>query len=905
MAVRGVDEKEEKKSYGSVFLLGSALLVVVTLWSFWDDNITRRPWKRYQANFYRLDYQKAKAAYAEEDKKLQADPAYQEQVKKLKAEQESLEKGELAKKLKTLESQEKSATVRFGELDQQVKFIKSELEETWYEHDHALQQGRPVKPYKEKIAELEERKNKLEPDVEKARQERDRIKEEIKKITSGVKELENELSKKTAERDKWLTVIQNATLVQLGPVPLYKIPNIRQVVLNEFDRNTFDQPIARVDRCQTCHTAINRPGFENEPQPFRTHPRREVLLADNAHLPEKFGCTGCHDGQGPAVNSAMKAHGEVRPGEPNYWEHPLLRGPKVQSSCTSCHLNVQTLEDAPLAAEGQRIFEQIGCTGCHLVKGYEDIPKIGPSLKRISAKLDPSWMARWIENPHKFRPRTRMPNFEFKQDEAVAISAFLWSLSKEEGDKWLQEHPMPAGVRDGDTSLAAQGKALVESIGCKGCHGFAEGEFSTTVGKEKDLVPNLKDIAGKVGVRWTYYWVKNPRDYFPQTHMPSLRLTDQETAAITGYLMTLGAKTEPIAGIEERLADQKNIKRGESLTRKYGCFGCHDIQGMEKESRIGVELTTFGSKKLEELFFGNRTDIPHSWDDWTYNKLKTPRTYATDRIEQVMPQFELADEDIKALRTLLAGFQDRKVPSRYVADRGQRVVQVVEGRRLMQQYNCVGCHEIEKRGGFIKRYYEENPALTPPVLTGEGEKVQSPWLFGFIKEPIGLRPWLKLRMPTFQLSDGEVNQLVGYFNGLSKVEIPYAYFDERKIPKEHLDAARVLVTKDYFNCFSCHQQGDRKPEGPVEGWAPDLALARTRLSPTWIVKWLQDPQKVQPGTKMPSFFPGGPDNILGGKDDRQIEALRDYIMSLGRGSPGASVEKTPPKPAAKAKIASR
>ena len=45
--------------------------------------------------------------------------------------------------------------------------------------------------------------------------------------------------------------------------------------------------------------------------------------------------------------------------------------------------------------------------------------------------------------------------------------------------------------------------------------------------------------------------------------------------------------------------------------RKYGCFGCHDIPGMENESRVGVELSTFGSKTLEELFFGNHTDIPH------------------------------------------------------------------------------------------------------------------------------------------------------------------------------------------------------------------------------------------------------------------------------------------------------
>jgi mono/diheme cytochrome c family protein len=300
-----------------------------------------------------------------------------------------------------------------------------------------------------------------------------------------------------------------------------------------------------------------------------------------------------------------------------------------------------------------------------------------------------------------------------------------------------------------------------------------------------------------------------------------------------------------------------------------------------------VELTTFGSKTLEELFFGNRTDIRRSWDDWTFNKLKSPRIYATDRIEQVMPQFDLAEEDIQALRTVLAGFRDRKVPPRYTADRSHRTVQVVEGRRLMHQYNCIGCHEIESRGGFIRKYYEQNPGLAPPVLNGEGEKVQSPWLFGFVKQPIPLRPWLQLRMPTFGLTDEETNLLVAYFNGLSKVEIPYAYFDDRKVPKEHLDAARTLFSRDYFNCLSCHPQGEKKPEGPPEGWAPDLTLARNRLNPNWIIKWLQDPQKVQPGTKMPSFFPGGPDNVLGGKDERQIEALRDYIMSLGKDGSGS------------------
>jgi mono/diheme cytochrome c family protein/predicted nucleic acid-binding Zn-ribbon protein len=901
MAVRGVDEREEKKSYGSVFVLGSALLVVVTFWSFWDDNITRRPWKRYQAQFYRLDYQKAQAAYNAEDQKLHADPAYQEVAKKLTAARNSLANGELKNKLDGLTREQKQADVRFAELDQEVKFLKSELEEAWYDHDHAVQTGESPKPALARIGALNKEKDKLDPELEKARQRRDQLKDQIEKISGSVKGLEDQVVKMTAERDKWVRVMENASsIVKVGETKLFsfrKIPNIKQVVLPEFERNNFDEPVALVDRCQTCHVAINRPGFEKEPQPFRTHPNRELLLADNTHAPEKFGCTACHGGQGAAVNSVKEAHGEVP-----YWETPLLRGAKVQSSCVSCHLDVQPLKDAPLLAQGQRLFEQIGCTGCHLVKGYENIPKIGPSLRRISAKVDPSWMVGWIENPHRFRPRTRMPNFAFKEDEAVAIASYLWSVSKQEGEKWLQDHPPPAGLKDGgDKSLVAQGKELTETIGCKGCHGFAEGEFSTVLGQAKDLVPNLQSIAAKVSSQWIYHWLKNPRGYFAETRMPSLRLSDQEALAITAYLSTLGNKPEPIAKIDARLQDPKNIARGESLIRKYGCFGCHDIPGMEKESRIGVELTTFGSKPLEELFFGNHTDIKETWDDWTYNKLKTPRTYATERVEQVMPQFDLADEDIRALRVVLAGFRDRKIPTRYLADRGSRIVEITEGRRLMHQYNCIGCHEIEGQGGFIRKYYQESPTLAPPVLNGEGEKVQSPWLFSFLKAPVPIRPWLKLRMPTFGFSDQDDHALVAFLNGLSKVENPYVHFDDSKVPPENLDAARKLVSKDYFNCFSCHQQGEKKPEGPQEGWAPDLTLARQRLNPQWIVKWLHDPQKVQPGTKMPSFYPGGPDDVLGGKEDLQIEALRDYIMTLGRG--GTASVSAPA--AAKVKTAAR
>ena len=50
---------------------------------------------------------------------------------------------------------------------------------------------------------------------------------------------------------------------------------------------------------------------------------------------------------------------------------------------------------------------------------------------------------------------------------------------------------------------------------------------------------------------------------------------------------------------------------------------------------------------------------------------------------------------------------------------------------------------------------------------------------------------------------------------------------------------------------------------------------------------------------MPSFYPGGPEDVLGGKEDLQIQALRDYLLTLGRSNgtapaPGTAAVKVKP-----------
>ncbi len=877
MARREIDD--ERRSYSAAFLLAVGLLLFGAVWSVWDDNIARRPWKYYQSEFAERERDSVRNQIKKEEERLQKDPAYQQLTKDLAAARERLDTGETAARIATLEEQLNRVKVTHGDADLKLRIVKSRLEEAWYEYDSAVLEKRSTQAARERIEALNTDKAGLEQTFNETKAELEKSTKELAEVRSEVKTLEDKSKGYGSELDRLEQKLASLT-TNVGPLTLPPIPKIQQVVLEDFERNNFDKPVARVDRCESCHAGINKAGFEDAPNPYKTHPQREKILGK--HPPEKFGCTPCHRGQGAAVNSPEQAHGEVR-----HWAEPLLRGAKVEASCIKCHANVENI-GAPAITTGQNLFVELGCHGCHLAEGYEDIPKVGPYLRLVSAKLDPSWLVRWVTNPHQYRARTRMPNFLFKPEDAQAVAAYLLDSTKTDSAAWLESRPLPAGIDPTNAALVAQGKELIDTLGCRACHGFADGESPALLGQDKDIAPNLSRIAEKTNARWMYYWIKGPRNYSPVSRMPSLRLSDEEARAIVSFLLTLGEKQPPLPDIEATLGKPEEIARGKTLVRKYGCFGCHDIPGMENESRVGVELSTFGSKPLEELFFGNHTDIPETWDDWTYNKLKTPRTYATERIEQAMPQFDLSDADIKALRVFLASRTDIKYPEKFRAAADLRGQREVAGRRVVARYNCVGCHIIEGRGGAIRVRYQDMPTMAPPILNGEGAKVQSDWLFNFIKQPIPIRPWLKVRMPTFGLADAEVTTLVQYFGAVDDIRVPFVHIDDTQVPLPSIEAGQKLVSPDYFNCFSCHQQGDRKPEGPPEGWAPDLGMARTRLNPEWIVRWLHNPQAVQPGTKMPSFYEvgadgkasGGPDDVLGGDNEKQIQALRDYLMVL-------------------------
>ena len=85
MARREANIDDEKRSYSALFLLAVGLLLVGAVWSIWDDQISRRPWKYYQTEFSERQQKQVRDEIQQETDRLSKDPAYQQVDKDLAA----------------------------------------------------------------------------------------------------------------------------------------------------------------------------------------------------------------------------------------------------------------------------------------------------------------------------------------------------------------------------------------------------------------------------------------------------------------------------------------------------------------------------------------------------------------------------------------------------------------------------------------------------------------------------------------------------------------------------------------------------------------------------------------------------------------------------------------------------
>jgi len=305
--------------------------------------------------------------------------------------------------------------------------------------------------------------------------------------------------------------------------------------------------------------------------------------------------------------------------------------------------------------------------------------------------------------------------------------------------------------------------------------------------------------------------------------MPNLRLTDQEALDIAEYLSAeqgppgfarmelprtdpetlqkialyfeMATKTvfDAKADLAKMDLHTKEVYTGEKLIAHYGCYACHKIPGFEDAKPIGTELTEEGSKAVHRLDFGF-VHLPHTRQDWFRTKLHAPRIFDRDRArgweEKLrMPNFRLSRKEQEELTTVVLGLQKLNASMTAKKELDPSETAIERGRRIVKNNNCQGCHIIEGFGGSFRSLVAD-PSLAPPIIQGEGAKVQSDWLFAFLKAPKTgqIRPWLEAHMPTFGFSDETANDLVRFFQATAPKGGGY-----QEVPVESLTVASLAL----------------------------------------------------------------------------------------------------------------
>ena len=278
---------------------------------------------------------------------------------------------------------------------------------------------------------------------------------------------------------------------------------------------------------------------------------------------------------------------------------------------------------------------------------------------------------------------------------------------------------------------------------------------------------------------------------------------------------------------------------GKKWVRHFGCSGCHEIAGFEDEGRIGTELTFEGSKPIERLDFALFTEVAQRggknaepikdkedlarlpdgpakepWYDhkgFFEHKLAEPNVYDQGKVKTEtealrMPNLHLTKDQVLDLTTFLMGSEETSLPASYQYKPGDARHDIQEGWWIVKKYNCMGCHQFIPGQQTIlmglKQYQDAQEQLPPKLLT-EGARVDPEWLRKFLSNPAlsttdtnrnGVRPYLKVRMPTFSFSDNELRKLVRFFQALSQQPMPYIPEDVPVLTAKETDMARSLFS---------------------------------------------------------------------------------------------------------------
>lgn len=403
------------------------------------------------------------------------------------------------------------------------------------------------------------------------------------------------------------------------------------------------------------------------------------------------------------------------------------------------------------------------------------------------------------------------------------------------------------------------GRKILAQYGCVHCHTIKQPGGSVIAGT--DDPPPLTHIADKTSREWIYAWLKDPQAYSSTATMPNFKLKDEDARDISAFLISSSTPLT-LRVVQASIDEAKKVKDDAALQTKaaslYGesfCSSCHAVQnaaGNLVGGNVGPELTKVGSKVRPE---------------WLQAWVRNPHDYDPPT---GMPHYRFSDLEVGELTGFLLSKTDSDLLANvHLASASPQ--QIEHGRRLVNDYGCASCHEING----IKR-----PENFAPELTKIGSKPVNQLAFApgvphtlydyidaKVRQPRAFGSGLK--MPQYTFTTTQVNAVV---NALLS-------HNERALTMPAAKTVAVLPVSHYepageagqliqdLNCFSCHTINGRGGD-----MAPDLTWEGSSVQRDWLVQFFRNPNTLRPALvrRMPKF------NL----NDAEINTLTDYLMTV-------------------------
>ena len=289
------------KTLNKLFAIFSVIFLIAVVWMVLDDFI--RPWKAVQVKGMEIERTHLAKKIAMQNKNID-----QKEVAKLEKNMEAAKK-QIAKRQSDLNKLQ-------NELDSIAKkltkiTIKNGNNSAFagmyqfnYEHAVGHNHAKKAKKYKPKL-------DKYRAALAQGKNEEKVLQMQKKEITSKYNEIKKELNKNekelkslTGTRDRFIAAYDKTArspiwALRNSPMVDFLDPTIkiRQVVSDRSLDDRYFVKISKVDRCTTC-PFIDKKGFEEQDNPYRTHPNLETLAVglNSKHPMKDFGCTSCHPG---------------------------------------------------------------------------------------------------------------------------------------------------------------------------------------------------------------------------------------------------------------------------------------------------------------------------------------------------------------------------------------------------------------------------------------------------------------------------------------------------------------------------------------------------------------------------------------------------------------------------------